>query len=39
VHAEEVEFVKQWMKEWNEKGRWKWKSLVTGEEREVGRWD
>lgn len=40
VHAEEVKFVKQWMKEWHEKGRWKWKlsSVLSDGEIDVGRW-
>ncbi|GAA5874419.1 hypothetical protein JCM8547_005394 [Rhodosporidiobolus lusitaniae] len=37
IHAEEVEFVKAWLREWKERGRWRWKG--KGEWKEVGRWD
>ncbi|BGP18290.1 hypothetical protein JCM10213_008464 [Rhodosporidiobolus nylandii] len=33
IHAEEVAFVQEWMREWRERGRWKW-----GKDA-VGRWD
>ncbi|GAA5976385.1 hypothetical protein JCM11641_005997 [Rhodosporidiobolus odoratus] len=40
VHAEEIKFVKKWMREWRERGRWKWKGFgVEDGERDVGRWD
>ncbi|GAA5893938.1 hypothetical protein JCM6882_003133 [Rhodosporidiobolus microsporus] len=35
IHREEVKFVKEWMREWEARGRWRWK----GGEKEVGRWD
>ncbi|GAA6014384.1 hypothetical protein JCM10207_005443 [Rhodosporidiobolus poonsookiae] len=41
VHADEIAFVQAWLREWRDRGRWRWKGGQLDRERDevVGRWD
>ncbi|BGP42000.1 hypothetical protein JCM10449v2_005997 [Rhodotorula kratochvilovae] len=39
IHAAEVEFVQSWMREWKERGRWRWGGDGGEQGKVAGRWE